>query len=66
MFQFFECLVEPYPNADPVAPPKSLRAFLWDCTRGLRPYILLMTFAAGIIGLIEALLYAMLDSVVTR
>ena len=64
MYQFFERLVDPYPDEMPVAPPKSLRAFLWECTRGLRPYILVMTVAAGVIGLIEALLYAMLGRVV--
>jgi ATP-binding cassette, subfamily B, multidrug efflux pump len=64
MYAFFERLVDPYPSDAPVAPPKSLRAFLWECTRGTRPYILLMTCAAGIIGLIEALLYAMLGRVV--
>jgi ATP-binding cassette, subfamily B, multidrug efflux pump len=64
MYSFFERLVDPYPDEAPVAPPKSLRAFVWDCTRGLRPYILLMTLTAGIIGLIEALLYAMLGRVV--
>ncbi|MBC7710649.1 MAG: ABC transporter ATP-binding protein [Rhizobacter sp.] len=64
MYQFFERLVDPYPDEMPVAPPKSLRAFLWECTRGLRPYILMMTVAAGVIGLIEALLYAMLGRVV--
>lgn len=64
MYQFFERLVEPYPDEAPVAPPKSLSAFLWECTRGLRPYIAVMTCAAGMIGLIEALLYAMLGRVV--
>ncbi len=64
MYQFFERLVEPYPDETPVAPPKSLWAFVWECTRGLRPYVFLMTFAAGTIGLIEALLYAMLGRVV--
>jgi len=64
MYQFFERLVHPYPDETPVAPPKSLRAFLWECTRGLRPYIFAVTFAAGFIGLIEALLYAMLGRVV--
>jgi ATP-binding cassette, subfamily B, multidrug efflux pump len=64
MYQFFERLVEPYPDEEPAAPPKSLWAFLWACTRGLRPYILMMTFAAGVIGLIEALLYTMLGRVV--
>ncbi len=64
MYQFFERLVQPFPDETPVAPPKSLSAFLWECTRGLRPYIFTMTFAAGVIGLIEALLYAMLGRVV--
>jgi ATP-binding cassette, subfamily B, multidrug efflux pump len=64
MYRFFERLVDPYPEETPVAPPKSLRAFLWECTRGLRPYIVVMTVAAGLIGLIEALLYAMLGRMV--
>ena len=64
MFQFFEKLVQPYPEADPVPPPKHFFAFLWACTRGLRPYLAAMTVCAGVIGAFEALLFAFLGRVV--
>lgn len=64
MFQLFEKLVDPYPDATPLVPPKSLREFLWACTDGLRPYMLAVTISAGLIGLIEALLFSMVGRVV--
>jgi ATP-binding cassette, subfamily B, multidrug efflux pump len=64
MYQVFERLVYPYPDDTPAAPPKSLWAFLWQSTRGLRPYMAAVTFAAGVIGLIEALLFAMMGRLV--
>jgi ATP-binding cassette subfamily B multidrug efflux pump len=64
MYQVFEKLVHPYPEDAPLAPPKSLWAFLWACTRGLRPYMAAVTVTAGIIGLIEALLFAMMGRLV--
>lgn len=64
MYQVFEKLVHPYPDDAPTAPPKSLWAFLWACTRGLRPYMAAVTVTAGIIGLIEALLFAMMGRLV--
>ena len=64
MFQFFEKLVEPYPEAEPEPPPKGFFAFLWACTRGLRPYLIAMTFCTAVIGVFEALLFAFLGTVV--
>lgn len=64
MYQVFEKLVHPYPDDAPTVPPKSLWAFLWACTRGLRPYMAAVTVTAGIIGLIEALLFAMMGRLV--
>ncbi len=64
MFQLFERLVEPYPDTLPVAPPKSFFAFLWECTRGLRPYLVAMMLFTATVGVIEALLFSMIGRVV--
>ncbi len=64
MFSLFEKLVQPYPEAAPLPPPKGFFAFMWSCTRGLRPYILAMTLLTAIIGVFEALLFSLLGTVV--
>ncbi len=64
VFQFFEKLVKPYPEAEPEPPPKRFFAFLWACTRGLRPYLIAMTLCTAVIGAFEALLFAFLGTVV--
>ena len=64
MFQFFERLVLPYPDAEPTPPPKRFFPFMWACTRGLRPYLLAMTLFTAVIGAFEALLFAFLGRIV--
>ncbi|HWJ06032.1 MAG TPA: ABC transporter ATP-binding protein [Steroidobacteraceae bacterium] len=64
MFRRFESLVATYPDAKPTTPPREFFAFLWECTRGLRPYIFGMTLCTAIVAAFEALLFAMLGRVV--
>ncbi|MDP1901061.1 MAG: ABC transporter ATP-binding protein [Rubrivivax sp.] len=64
MFQRFERLVHPYPDALPPPPPKQFFAFLWECTKGLRRYLLLVTLFTAAIGAFEALLFGMMAHVV--
>jgi ATP-binding cassette, subfamily B, multidrug efflux pump len=64
VLSWFEKLVQPYPDAVPSSPPKSFYAFLWDCTRGMRPYILAMVLLTALIGVFEAMLFSMLGRVV--
>jgi ATP-binding cassette subfamily B multidrug efflux pump len=64
VLRVFEKLVHPYPDAMPAPPPKSFFAFLWSCTRGLRPYLAAMTLFTAVIGVFEALLYSVLGRVV--
>ena len=64
MFRWFENLVTPYPERPPVAPPRGFFGFLWSCSEGLRPYLLLMTLCTAVIGAFEALLFAMLGRIV--
>ena len=64
MFSFFEKLVHPYPEAAPEPTPKTFVAFLWAASKGLRPYLLLMTLCTAAIGVFEAFLFSMLGQVV--
>ena len=64
MFRRFESLVDTYPDAKPATPPRAFFAFLWDCTRGMRPYIALMTLCTSVIAAFEAMLFAMLGRIV--
>jgi len=64
VFQRFERLVHPYPDAMPSPPPKTFFAFLWECTHGVRPYLLLLTVFTAAIGAFEALLFSMMAHVV--
>jgi ATP-binding cassette subfamily B multidrug efflux pump len=64
VFQRFERLVHPYPDALPPPPPKTFFAFLWANAQGVRPYLFWVTvFTAGI-GAFEALLFSMMAHVV--
>jgi ATP-binding cassette subfamily B multidrug efflux pump len=64
VFQRFEALVRPYPDALPPLPPDRFFAFLWECSRGLRRYLLLVTLFTAAIGAFEALLFSMMAHVV--
>ena len=64
MFAWFERLVHPYPDGDAPALPRGFFAFVWACTRGLRPYIAGVALVTALIGVFEALLFAMLGRVV--
>ena len=64
MLRAFENLVQPYPDTVPGPPPAGFFAFLWECTRGMRLYILAMTLLTAVIGVFEAMLFSMLGNVV--
>jgi len=64
VFTFFERLVQPFPEAELPPPPGHFFAFMWACTRGLRPYLGWMTLCTAVIGAFEALLFAFLGQVV--
>jgi ATP-binding cassette subfamily B multidrug efflux pump len=64
IFQAFERLVDPYPQAAPEAPPKGLLPFLWASSQGTRGYIAAMTVFTAAIGAFEALLFAFLGRIV--
>ncbi len=64
MFRYFENLVSPYPDTPPPPLPRGFFAFLWACARGVRRHIVAMTLFTAVIGVFEAMLFAMLGRVV--
>ncbi|MEO7338747.1 MAG: multidrug ABC transporter ATP-binding protein, partial [Caldimonas sp.] len=60
VFRRFETLVQPYPDVLPPPPPRRFLRFLWECTRGMRGLLLLMTLFSAAIGSFEALLFSMM------
>jgi ATP-binding cassette subfamily B multidrug efflux pump len=64
MFSAFEKLIHPYPDAEPVAPPRGFFPFVWHCTLGMRRWIVGMTLATAAIGAFEAVLFGMLGQIV--
>jgi ATP-binding cassette, subfamily B, multidrug efflux pump len=64
VFAWFERLVHPYPDAPPATPPRGFFAFLWNCSKGLRGYVLAMTLLTAGIGVFEALLFSMMGRIV--
>ncbi len=64
MFQRFERLVHPYPDALPATPPGRLLPFLWDCSRGMRGLLLVVLVSCAAFGAFEALLFSMMAHVV--
>src|SRR5690554_4869404 len=45
-------------------PPKGLAAFLWDCTRGSRRYLLALALLSAAVSIYEAWLFAFLGQVI--
>jgi ATP-binding cassette subfamily B multidrug efflux pump len=64
MLRLFESLVPTYPEALPETPPKTLAAFLFAGTRGLRAPIAAMALLTALIGAFEALVFGLLGSLV--
>ena len=64
VFNWFEKLLDPYPDAAPAIAPRGFFAFVWAGTAGARPYIAAMTALTAVTGVFEALLFAMMGHIV--
>ena len=64
MLEWFEKRVNPFPETIPGDLPRTFLAFMWECSAGLRPYLLWMTLLTAAIGAFEALLFSMLGRLI--
>lgn len=64
MFSWFEKRIKPYPADPPPLLPQQFFAFIWQATKGTRGLILSLTLITAIIGIFEALLFAMMGKMV--
>ncbi|WP_409500372.1 ABC transporter ATP-binding protein [Mannheimia glucosida] len=64
LFKWFEARVETYPNEMPKTPKSGLIPFIYDATKGMRFYILLLTVLVAAAGIIEAVLFRFMGDLV--
>ena len=64
MFAFFENLIKPFPPELPTRPPASLFDFCRHYTRGVWPWIFLMSALVTLIAIIEVMLFGFLADIV--
>ncbi|MFA9499167.1 ABC transporter ATP-binding protein [Mannheimia sp. E30BD] len=64
LFRWFEARVETYPNVMPKTPKSGLIPFIFDATKGMRIYILILTILVAAVGVIEAILFQFMGDLV--
>ncbi|MEM9055898.1 MAG: ABC transporter ATP-binding protein [Pseudomonadota bacterium] len=64
MFSFFENLLEPFPPDPPTRPPAGLVAFCRHYTRGVWPWILLVSALLATTAVVEVALFSFLGNIV--
>ena len=64
MFTFFENLIKPFPPEMPTRPPSTLLAFCWHYSRGVWPWILVMSLLISALAVVEILLFAFLGNII--
>ena len=63
-FSWFENRINPYPDALPQPPKKGVLPFVWSCLDGVRGWLLLMIIMTIGTGILEALLFRFLGTVI--
>ncbi|RJE80593.1 ABC transporter ATP-binding protein [Paracoccus sp. JM45] len=66
MFGWFERRISAYPDAEPTMPPSGLGRFVLHYSRGVVPWLILLAIGAGIIAIIELMLFSWLGQLVDR
>lgn len=64
MFRWFESLVSIFPKETNFNLPQSFFAFIWENTKGMRGLLIFLTLLTAIIGIFEAILFAMMGHLV--
>lgn len=65
MLQWFEKLVDPYPNKDLNEPlPTTFFAFVWKATEGLRPYLFILVLCTAAAAALEVFFFSYIGKLV--
>ena len=64
MFKFFESLLDPYPEQEPVPTPATFAQFLWAASAGMRGHMIAVVGLTALIGAVEAVLFALVGELV--
>lgn len=64
LFTWFENRIETYPNEQPKTPKSGLFPFIYDATKGMRFYLILLTILVASVGIIEAVLFQFMGELV--
>ncbi|WP_319379750.1 ABC transporter ATP-binding protein [Thiomicrorhabdus sp.] len=64
MFAFFEKLINPFPSEPSGRPPASLFAFCWHYTRGIWPYLAVLSILVAIVSVLEIMLFGFLGNII--
>ncbi|MBS6009640.1 MAG: ABC transporter ATP-binding protein, partial [Haemophilus parahaemolyticus] len=64
LFTWFENRIETYPNEQPQTPKAGLLPFIYDATKGMRFYLILLTILVASVGIIEAVLFQFMGELV--
>ncbi len=64
MLAFFESLIDPFPDAVPAKPPRSLLGFIWHYAKPILPHLALVSFTAAAIAVLEVALFGFLGNLV--
>ncbi len=64
MFRWFEKRIHPYPLTPPSILPKEFFAFIWQASKGTRLMVIGLTVLTAMVGIFEAILFAMMGKMV--
>lgn len=63
-FRFFENLVNPFPPSEPARSPRSVYQFCRHYSRGLEPFLILMSLVSAAIAVVEVTLFDIMGQLV--
>ncbi len=64
MFRWFEKRIHPYPLTPPTILPNQFFAFIWQASKGTRLMVIGLTVLTAMVGIFEAILFAMMGKMV--
>ena len=64
IFSWFENRLNPYPEGNPTTPKKGLLRFIWSSIEGMKGWILLLTLLTVGTGVMEAVLFQFMGTLV--